>query len=251
MGHVPGGKYRMGSDDGKDDERPVHEVTLAPYCMDLTEVKASDYFDCMQQGLCRQAESTVRWMDVTDEVKERESLHCTLYQTEKKDYPMNCVSWSDADAFCKAQGKRLPTEAEWEYAAAGGNERRKYPWGSAPPAPDLANVCDRSCVEAANETSARPMFDADDGAPTLAPTGSYKRGASRFGMLDMAGNVWEWTASPYCTYPDHACQSQYRVFRGGGWGGKFTANLRAAARIWSHPSHRYNDVGFRCVSDLR
>ena len=95
------------------------------------------------------------------------------------------------------------------------------------------------------------MFDADDGAPGLAPVGRYPKGASRFGMLDMAGNVWEWTASPYCTYPEHDCASQYRVFRGGGWGGKFAANLRASARMWSHPSHRYNDVGIRCAKDFR
>ena len=93
----------------------------------------------------------------------------------------------------------------------------------------------------------RPMIDEDDGAASLAPVGGYPDGASRFGMLDMAGNVWEWTESTYCTYPEHACSSQYRVFRGGGWGSTLTAYLRPTARMWSHPAHRYNDVGFRCA----
>ncbi len=252
MGLVAGGAFRMGSDDGKDDERPVHEVTVATFCLDVTEVKASDFADCMQAGTCRPADSTVRWKDISDEVRDRESVHCALYHNERGDLPMNCVSWSDADAYCRAMGRRLPTEVEWEYAAAGGATHRRYPWGEAAPGPELVNVCDTSCIAAEKAASpGRAMFDADDGAPGLASVGRYPKGAARFGMLDMAGNVWEWTASPYCTYPEHDCASQYRVFRGGGWGGKFAANLRASARMWSHPSHRYNDVGIRCARDFR
>jgi formylglycine-generating enzyme required for sulfatase activity/tRNA A-37 threonylcarbamoyl transferase component Bud32 len=252
MGLVTGGAFRMGSDDGKDDERPVHEVRMGTFCLDLTEVKAAEYFECMQRGACPLSESTVRWMEITDAAKQRESAQCMLYQTDRSGQPMNCISWNDADAFCRAAEKRLPTEAEWEYAAAGGTEHRRYPWGSDPPGPELLNVCDKSCALADSPSSTgRPLFDADDGAPTLAVVGSYPRGAARFGMLDMAGNVWEWTSSPYCTYPEHDCTSQYRVFRGGGWGGKFAANLRASARMWSHPAHRYNDVGFRCAREPR
>ena len=252
MALVPGGTYRMGSEDGKDDERPVHAVTVEPFCMDVTEVTAGAYQECAERGACRPPESTVRWSDITGEMKDRDSPACTGNQPNKDRLAMNCVSWEDADAFCRAAGKRLPAEAEWEFAAAGGEERRRYPWGSAPPSARLLNACDRACAEliVKQGNTQRPMLDEDDGAAQVAPVGSYPEGVSRFGMLDMAGNVWEWTASPYCTYPEHACASQYRVFRGGGWGGTLIANLRTTARMWSHPSHRYNDVGFRCVKGL-
>ncbi|MBK8258954.1 MAG: SUMF1/EgtB/PvdO family nonheme iron enzyme [Polyangiaceae bacterium] len=246
---IVGGPYRMGSDDGKDDERPVHDVTIGHFCLDSTEVTAHAYSDCVARGACQAVESTVNWARISAETRQKESVHCTFYQTEQGTLPMNCVSWHSADAYCKAQQKRLPTEQEWEYAAAGGSERRRFPWGSAAPAGDLTNVCDTACLQLSGDTS-QPIFEGDDGAPTLAPVGRYPKGASKFGVLDMAGNVWEWTASAYCTYPEHACASAHKVFRGGGWGGKFTANLRTSARMWSDPSHRYNDVGFRCAKDL-
>ena len=250
MGLVPGGMFRMGSDDGKDDERPVHEMKIDPFCMDLTEVTAGGYNDCTRKGACRPAESTVKWTDIPDDAKDRDSIGCNAYQSGNERLPMNCISWEDADAYCRIAGKRLPTEAEWELAAAGGDERRRYPWGAEPPSAKLLNTCDRSCsatFEKGGATNHRPLIDDDDGAPRTAPVGSYPLGAARYGMLDMAGNVWEWTASPYCTYPEHACSSNYKVFRGGGWGGTLMGNLRVTTRMWSHPSHRYSDVGFRCV----
>ncbi len=190
-------------------------------------------------------------VDRHDAVKERDSLSCTGYQQDRGEQPMNCVSWNDADAFCKAEGKRLPTEAEWEYAASGGVEHRRYPWGAEPPGSARVNACDASCVAAMPppDNKKTPMFEQSDGFSGLAPGGKFPGGDSKFGIHDMAGNVWEWTASPYCTYPEHGCSSQYRVFRGGGWGGVLASNLRTSARLWSNPAHRYNDVGFRCVKD--
>ena len=251
MAFVPGGRFRMGSEEGKDDERPVHEVTVGSFCMDLVEVPVAAYSDCMQRGACRPAESTVKWAAIPDEVREHDSTACTAYQTSESTLPMNCVSWTDADAFCKAAGKRLPTEAEWEVAASGGAEHRRFPWGSAPPGPKLLNACDRSCASAPDHTPAaqKPIFDEDDGFSRLAPGGRFPAGDSLHGIHDLAGNVWEWTSSPYCTYPEHACASQHKVFRGGGWGGAMVSNQRTTVRMWSHPSHRYNDVGFRCVKD--
>jgi formylglycine-generating enzyme required for sulfatase activity len=219
--------------------------------MDVVEVTAGAYLDCTQRGACKQAESTVKWGSIPDDVKEHDSVACTAYQTSEGALPMNCISWTDADAFCQAAGKRLPTEAEWEYAAGGGAEHRRFPWGPAPPSAALLNSCDRSCVASPNHLppGQKPIFDEDDHFPQLAPGGRFPAGDSKFGVHDMAGNVWEWTSSPYCTYPEHACASQHRVFRGGGWGGAMLSNVRTSARMWSHPSHRYNDVGFRCVKD--
>ncbi|MFO0593164.1 MAG: bifunctional serine/threonine-protein kinase/formylglycine-generating enzyme family protein [Polyangiaceae bacterium] len=253
MALVPGGAFRMGSEDGKDDERPTHPVTVAPLCMDVLEVTAMDYQECSQRGGCRPPESTVKWAGLEGGVRDRESVYCIGTQNDAvhAGFPMNCVSWSDADAYCKVLGKRLPTEAEWEYAAAGGGEQRRFPWGKEPPGPTLLNVCDRSCVAkvGGGVVGQRPIYDQDDGYSDLAPGGKYPPGDARWGMHDMAGNVWEWTASPYCTYPEHDCTSPHKVFRGGGWGASLLTNLRTSVRMWSAPSHRYNDVGFRCVKD--
>jgi formylglycine-generating enzyme required for sulfatase activity/tRNA A-37 threonylcarbamoyl transferase component Bud32 len=253
MALLPAGTFKMGSDEGKEDERPIHEVAVGAFCLDLREATSEEYNECMQRGACRQADSTVGWRDIPADIKERDSQSCTAYQAADRALPINCISWTDADAYCQAAGKRLPTEAEWEYAA-GGAEHRRFPWGDAPPSEKLLNACDRSCVaktERLGGGKQRPMFDADDGFPQLAPPGSFPAGDTKQGVHDMAGNVWEWTASPYCTYPEHGCASQYRVFRGGGWGGLLSANLRVSARMWSDPSHRYNDVGFRCARDLK
>ncbi len=254
MGYVPAGAFRMGSDDGKGDEQPVHEVQVAAFCLDLTEVTAEAYGDCVQRGECRPAESTVNWQGIADDVKNRESVTCTAYSRSGGGLPMNCISWDASDAYCRAAGKRLPTEPEWEYAAGGGAEHRTYPWGNTPPRASLLNACDRSCAEAALKQGGedqKPLFDEDDGAPALSPVGRYPLGDSKFGMHDMAGNVWEWTSSPYCTYPDHGCASPHRVFRGAGWGGRYVTNVRVTARMWSLPAHRYNDVGFRCAKDAK
>jgi len=251
MALVPGGSFRMGSDEGKDDEQPIHEVSVRPFCMDVSEVTVQEYRKCNQRGACRAPESTVKWAGIADAIKEKDSNACTAYQDDQVNLPINCISWTDSEAYCQAEGKRLPTEAEWEYAAGGGTEHRQYPWGPAPPSPTLLNACDASCIAGMPppDNKKQAMFEESDGFAVLAPGGKFPAGDTKFGVHDMAGNVWEWTASPYCNYPDHTCTSQHRVFRGGGWGGVLASNLRVSARLWSNPAHRYNDVGFRCVKD--
>lgn len=253
MASIPAGAFRMGSSDGKAEEQPIHDITVAAYCLDLSEVTVQAYEDCVRRGACRPAEITVNWQDVTPDVRQRESAACTAKSAAGAGLSLNCVSWDAALAYCRSVDKRLPSEPEWEYAAAGGDEQRRFPWGVSPPQPKLLNACDSTCAAALERQGGSkqpPIHDGDDGYPGIAPPGRFPMGDARWGVHDMAGNVWEWTSSPYCAYPSHACESQYRVFRGGGWGGRYVDNVRVSARKWSHPSHRYNDVGFRCAKDL-
>ena len=149
------------------------------------------------------------------------------------DHPVVQVSWRDASAFCRHHGLRLPSEEEWEFAARG-TDGRIFPWGEA--APDeggarRANYGTNTCCAA----------DMTDGYHETAPVGSYPAGVSPFGLHDMAGNVWEWTASP------DGDTGKY-VIRGGGWGNNPFC-LRVSYRHKNPPDIGLDMVGFRCAGD--
>lgn len=153
----------------------------------------------------------------------------------RKTHPVIQISARDADAFCAHYGMRLPSEDEWEYAARG-RDARRYPWGNdTPRAKDdrRANFGTIACCAA----------DASDGYLRTAPVGSYPQGVSPFGLHDMAGNVWEWTSSPF------PGQANFRVLRGGGWGNNPYC-LRTAYRHGNRPTTSLDMVGFRCAADL-
>ncbi len=159
--------------------------------------------------------------------------------------PITCVGWYEAFAFCAAEGKRLPTEAEWEFAAAGGAEQRPYPWGDQAPNPTLAVY---ACLFDGNPACSAVGAD-------LPVAGSLPGGAGRWGHRDLAGSVWEWVLDFYAPYTSAPCDNcsptatdglAGRVFRGGGFDNDATF-LRSASRLAFTAGYPVNDRGFRCA----
>ena len=257
MVRVPAGKFQMGSPNGVGDEneRPQHEVTLAGYCIDKLEVTVKQYAACAAAKVCPAALRTVH-PPVYSDLSERSSLICN--SDERPDHPINCVDWTQAVAYCKWAGKRLPTEAVWEYAARG-PDARIYPWGNDPPSVRHLNACDTECVTMWARIwglggSKEKMFDVSDGWEATAPVGSFPAGASPFGVLDMAGNLAEWTADWYAGYSAAATTNprgvqvgSNRVFRGGSWISSKADESRAAFRFNREPDFRFSWLGFRCA----
>jgi formylglycine-generating enzyme required for sulfatase activity len=220
---IPGGTLRMGSDAGYPRERNGGEVTVAGFCMDATEVTTAVYTRCVTEGKCS-ADHLGR--APAGRARTPQQDQCNYGVSDRGDHPVNCVDWGQADAYCKAYGKRLPTEEEWEYVARGGDEARLYPW--------LASAPHEGCWYREG----------------TCPVASHTSSDSRWGVHDMAGNVWEWTSSRYCDYPlpSRRCQ-QKRVIRGGGWNTSDWSLLRGANRGAGDPSERGGALGFRCARD--
>jgi len=238
MVYVPGGTFQMGSDESDtgvhEDEFPRHSVTLGGFWIDQTEVTNAQYGQCVEAGAC-QAPTTCDWGEPT------------YRDASKQDHPVVCVDWFGAAAYCEWVGARLPTEAEWEYAARG-LQGFIYPWGD-----DFE--CSRGNFDDETELDdyVVPGGEGCDGYERTAPVGSFPTGTSWCNAMDMAGNVWEWVADWYSGYPSEAQTNPVgptaggrKVVRGGGWL-KDPENVRAANRDRYTPDHRSDDVGFRCV----
>jgi len=230
---IPGGTFMMGapSTEGDADEHPQHAVTVAPFCMSKLEVTVSQYQACVTAGMC---------------IATKTESRCNASDASRTNHPINCINFSMALAYCNWTSGRLPTEEEWEYAARG-TDGRRYPWGNSAPSPQLLNACGDECVTYASgigETKTA-LFSGSDGYTETSPVGSYPRGASPFGVLDMAGNVYEWTSSPYCTYPTHNCQSNYRMYRGGGW--YSSGGVTVTTRNGNNANDARVVVGIRCA----
>jgi len=211
MVYVPAGEFQMGSEDGYDYEKPVHTVVLDAFWIDRTEVTNAQYEKCVQAGAC--AASTFK--DDTD------------YNDATQ--PVVGVDQSIAAAYCAWTGGQLPTEAQWEYAARG-PENRVFPWGDTFDGTKL-NYCDINC----ESSWAYPV--ANDGYQKIAPVGSYPNGASWVGALDMAGNAAEWVVAESGYIPP-------RAIRGGSWNSPVTY-VRSSCTSSLHDYPTY--VGFRCV----
>jgi len=242
---IPGGTFLMGSDspDAPENEKPVHEVKVATFRLDRTEVTVKAFAECVRAGACRAPEAYVnRRGDYR--------IFCNWKHPEDRaSHPVNCVDFHQAAAFCSWAKKRLPTEQEWEYAARGGAEGRLFPWGNSKPDHRRLNACGPECP---NNLTAKgfprqpPLYEASDGWPETAPVGSFPDGASRHGVLDMAGNVWEWTATEYVTY-DGRHREPGRVLRGGSWGGGDARTERTTNRFRLPPESKGQFLGFRCA----
>ena len=240
---IPAGALRMGGLEvhAENDEVPDHTVKMNAFWIDQLEVTNGMYGLCVQAGVCRlpQKISSPRRPAYFD-------------NPEFQDYPVMQVTWSDAQSFCEWAGRRLPSEAEWERAARG-DDWRTYPWGDEPPTEVYANF-----NNLIRDTSR---------------AGSYAAGASPFGVLDMAGNVWEWIADLYD--PDYYLSSPesdppggselsgryQRVIRGGSFQ-DVGFDIRVSNRgfeLGPNPSAAYGSpdvlgrssvkIGFRCASD--
>jgi formylglycine-generating enzyme required for sulfatase activity len=252
---VPAGAFWMGSTDEDIDailaecsdcqrnwyvdEQPQHEVTLDAFWIDRTEVTNAQYRRCVEDGACNPP------------LRKRSYTRDSYYgDPEFDNYPVVYTDWEQANAYCTWASKRLPTEAEWEKAARG-TEGLLYPGGHAFDG-NLVNLCDANCtLDWKNE-------DWDDGYPDTAPVGSYEDGASLYGALDMAGNVWEWVADwygedYYANSPDSNPQgpdsATSRVLRGGSWVSRWY-DVRAANRADDYPVSSINQFGFRCAVSL-
>jgi len=212
---IPAGEFLMGSDKQRDDEAPHDE--LPQHTVYLPEFRIS-----------RMPVTNGQYKMFVDATGHRAPEHWA--EGMKHDHPVVYVTWDDAQDFCQWAGVRLPTEAEWEKAARG-TDGRIYPWGDNPPHDTLCN------------------FGYTKNGTT--PVGSYLKGASPYGVLDMAGNVWEWTNSLYWGYPYNASDgreaSQIRTARSlrGGYG------VRCAARDYSVAAFRSAPYGFRVVVRAR
>ncbi|HEU5076205.1 MAG TPA: SUMF1/EgtB/PvdO family nonheme iron enzyme, partial [Polyangiaceae bacterium] len=167
MALVPAGKFQMGADnEGEQDERPAHEVSVAAFLLDLTEVTNAAYRECVDAKICRAA-STLEDSRLTNGM---------AHVFRRPTHPVAGVSWDDAKAYCEWKGKRLPTEAEWERTARA-DDNRRYVWG--------------------NEEPDKKRHGVFGGKATTEPVGSYPEGNSAYGHFDLAGNVWEWVADDY------------------------------------------------------
>jgi len=260
---IPAGQFFMGSDakTAMPNQKPIHNVTLNGFCMDLYEVTAKKYKDCSAVGKCRRGTPEVEWDKITPSDKKTYSALCTLGDPEKADHPVNCINWEMASTYCKNNDARLPTEAEWEYATRG-PDGRNYPWGDEAPTAQHLNACGTECLAWAKQNKVAQQFpgalyQADDGFATTAPVGKFPAGRSRFGPYDVVGNVWEWVADwegPYQagdqknpTGPD---TGQKRIIRGGAWNGSFPEWLHPAFRYAQDPMSQSHGVGFRCARSI-
>ena len=209
---IPPGSFEMGDhfDGGDDDELPIHEVELDAFYMDAYQVTVGQFKQFI--------EDSGYDYDDWDSVAE---------YSPGDGFPMVYVSWNDATAYARWAGRRLPTEAEWEYAARGGLAGKRYPGG------------DHVSHDDANYDG----IGGKDKWSECAPVGSFE--ANEYGLYDMAGNVWEWCQD---WYDSGECT---RVLRGGSWL-NFPYSLRVAYRHTLTPRNSYGyDGGFRCVADIK
>jgi len=260
MVRVPGGEFLMGTDSGLSWERPAHVVTLSSgYCLDATEVTVGDYAACVATGACEVAPTTVNMEILPEPDWPSHSKFCNGNREDRAKHPINCVNWDQATAYCTFAGKRLPTEAEWEYGARGGDDRI-YPWGNGAPSAKLLNLCGAECRVMAKKLLGVDWWVAyqdSDGWGSTAPVGSYPAGSSPTGALDMAGNVAEWTADVYAEYaaapatdPRGPPAGPHRVVRDSGWRDHKIDFARSTSRMYPLRARIDDQIGFRCARDL-
>ena len=258
---IPAGDFMMGSTEGLADEEPVHQVLLDAFYLDKYEVTNTLFQKFVHEtGYETTAEKEGRAAAVTSD-GEWEVIGGanwrnpeggeTVFESNREEHPVVSVSWYDADTYCRWADKRLPTEAEFEYASRAGT-RTIYWWGDGnPDSQRAANIADES---AKRRFPGLPiMAGYDDGYERSAPVGSFD--PNPWGLHDMIGNVSEWTADWYAEdyyrnsperNPIGPFNGKYKVLRGGSWHNG-PLGVRSTYRRNSHPAYRYDHFGYRCA----
>lgn len=238
---IAGGTFRMGLDESDDDDnQPQHKVKLDPYFIDQTEVTNSTYATCVEAGTCAPPQ------------RRSATFHPNYYgEPAYADYPVIFVTWYQAQNFCEWRGGRLPSEAEWEYAAGfkpAIAQKLIYPWGNVMNEAN-ANFCDTNCTDEKRNVAF------DDGQRGLAPVATYPNGVSSFAVHDMAGNVMEWVFDWYgAAYyaessninPLGLPDGDAKVLRGGSWLSTLEG-LEVTIRRSFVPEVARANIGFRCA----
>jgi iron(II)-dependent oxidoreductase len=254
---VPAGRYPIGTDTHEpyDNEHPCHEVEMPAFRIDRFPVSNGEYLGFIADGGYRRQElwsadgwewrfifgieAPEHWMRQGDDWVTSRYGHAVPVDPS---LPVSHVSWFEAEAYARWAAKRLPTEFEWEVAAAwepATGLARRHPWGSAPPTPELANL--------------------DQRLLSPAPVGAYPAGGSALGCEQMLGDVWEWTSSdflpypgfrafPYSEYSEPFFGPEFKVLRGGSWATRPRV-ARNTFRNWDSRLKRQIFAGFRCAAD--
>ncbi|NXU40933.1 SUMF2 enzyme, partial [Drymodes brunneopygia] len=264
MVQLPGGTFRMGSSSpqGRGDEGPAREVTLLPrvccvYAREFvrekkykTEAEAfgwsfvfEDFVpEELKKKVTQKLESAPWWLPIEKAFWRQPSGPGSSIK-DRLDYPVLHVSWNDAQAFCAWKGKRLPSEEEWEFAARGGLEQRMYPWGNKFQ-PNRTNLWQGAFPE--GDT-------AEDGYHGVSPVTAFPAQNS-YGLYDLLGNTWEWTASEFSA-PGRAPRAQnMQVLRGASWidtaDGSANHRARVTTRMGNTPDSASDNLSFRCAADI-
>ncbi|MBI5526315.1 MAG: SUMF1/EgtB/PvdO family nonheme iron enzyme [Deltaproteobacteria bacterium] len=225
-------------------EDPYHKVTLSPYRIDKYEVTMGEFAKCIDAKVCAHRLDDGDCIVLSGTAFVPGILEDSFREPMR---PVVCVDWHQARAYCEWVGKRLPTEAEWEFAARG-SAGYKYPWGNSPKV---------SCELAVIHEPGSGPEELGCGTQGTLPIGSRPGGASPSGVQDMIGNVWEWAAdwfdaSYYQNSPDTdpkgPATGSVRTVRGGGWSTISTQDLRASNRHGYDPKGANSSIGFRCAA---